>query len=280
MTLILTCLTHEFIVQLSDRRLVNIATRKPEDDDTNKVVGYWNIAAFSYTGLSTINGTKTDRWIFDRLVPLVDPGQFTPFDLGRELAARATDEFKKSWISLLPNNYRSHAFVYGAWVTLPTKEIRPMISTVSNFHDRQGNRLSEPSLFFSHSFRVLDPFVPCYLEATGQDVEKHLITEAETQIRACVKKKTGPEPMARILRTLMREVSARNKAVGKNLLEMSLPIKAYSATDVSYSSLQHNRKTATFHYVPEDQDRGVIYSPLIVSAILVLGMSVTYMPPT
>jgi hypothetical protein len=282
MTLILTCLTHDFIVQISDRRLGDLVTGIPKDDDANKVVAYWNIAAFSYTGLSYVSKTQTDHWIVDQLAPLADPSQFTPYDLGAKLAASATTEFQKGWMSKLSKSYKRHAFVCGAWVTLPTNQVRPMIMRVSNFHDRKGNKLSEPSYIFSRSIRILDPFVPVYLEVTGQDqaIDDDLKKETENQIRACVKKGTSPEPIARILRILMRKVATKNTAVGKNLLEMSLPIKAYSANEMSYSSFQHNRETATFHYVPENTNTGIMYSPLMLSsAMQMLGMTVTYTPP-
>jgi hypothetical protein len=52
MTLILTCLTKDFLVQASDRRLTRTVGGKVEldDDDSNKALIYSNHFVFAYTG--------------------------------------------------------------------------------------------------------------------------------------------------------------------------------------------------------------------------------------
>jgi hypothetical protein len=56
MTLILTCLTHEHIVQVADRRLT-MPDGTLYDDDTNKAVFYCGRVAVAYTGLA-LNGRE------------------------------------------------------------------------------------------------------------------------------------------------------------------------------------------------------------------------------
>ncbi len=56
MTLVLNCLTHDYLFQVSDRRLVRLPDYEIIDDDANKNVFYCGHVAFSYTGLAEIEG--------------------------------------------------------------------------------------------------------------------------------------------------------------------------------------------------------------------------------
>src|SRR5258708_38420117 len=60
MTMILTCLTKDFIVQASDRRLVYLRGRKIiyKEDDRNTALIYENHTVFAYTGLATLSNQK------------------------------------------------------------------------------------------------------------------------------------------------------------------------------------------------------------------------------
>lgn len=62
MTLILTCLAHEHIVQVADRRLT-MPNGSLCDDDTNKAVFYCGRVAVAYTGLARMEGMPTAEWI-------------------------------------------------------------------------------------------------------------------------------------------------------------------------------------------------------------------------
>jgi hypothetical protein len=56
----LTCLTRDFIVQASDRRLLYQQGKKiaRKEDDCNKALMYENYAVFAYTGLATLSNQK------------------------------------------------------------------------------------------------------------------------------------------------------------------------------------------------------------------------------
>ena len=58
MTLILNCLTQEYLFQVSDRRLVSLPTYKVEDDNANKSIYFAGRISFGYTGLAEIEGKK------------------------------------------------------------------------------------------------------------------------------------------------------------------------------------------------------------------------------
>ena len=73
MTLILSCIAKDYIVQVSDRRL-SLVTRvggrlnvKPIEDKSNKAVVFCGALSFAYTGLANLQGKKTDVWLLDVL---------------------------------------------------------------------------------------------------------------------------------------------------------------------------------------------------------------------
>src|SRR6266536_1802151 len=71
MTLILTCLTTDFVLQASDRRLTfadGPSRGKIKDDGRTKAVVLANAAAFAYTGLAEVGPeARTDYWLLDVL---------------------------------------------------------------------------------------------------------------------------------------------------------------------------------------------------------------------
>src|SRR5690349_3601688 len=62
MTLILTCLTKDFILQASDRRLTREVNRKVEvaEDQSNKALIYGNHFTFAYTGRAKLRDASAD----------------------------------------------------------------------------------------------------------------------------------------------------------------------------------------------------------------------------
>ena len=70
MTLIMTCITQDLVVQVSDRRLVDLSTGQPCKNNQNKVVDFSGHMAFAYTGLANLSsrGTKpTDLWLAEAM---------------------------------------------------------------------------------------------------------------------------------------------------------------------------------------------------------------------
>ncbi|WP_145981258.1 hypothetical protein [Pseudonocardia sp. HH130629-09] len=60
MTLILSCLTHKFAVQASDRQLTYL-DGKVAEDASNKATLYCNQAVFAFTGLGSVSRTEKTR---------------------------------------------------------------------------------------------------------------------------------------------------------------------------------------------------------------------------
>lgn len=69
MTMILTCLTKEFVVQASDRRLTETNGKKMVTfkDQNNKALIYRNHFAFAIAGMARLVDTPTIDWAAQRL---------------------------------------------------------------------------------------------------------------------------------------------------------------------------------------------------------------------
>ena len=71
MTLLLTCVTHQFVVQASDRRLT-LSNGAPHEEIANKATMLGNHGTFAYTGLAKCSVTEsTDQLL---LRSLGEPG--------------------------------------------------------------------------------------------------------------------------------------------------------------------------------------------------------------
>jgi len=94
MTLILSCLTHEYAIQVSDKRISNRADGSVVDDARNKGVQFCNQMVFGYSGPATIGTKQTDVWLTETLSEResLDEGlslaqqRLTDMDLQRRLA--------------------------------------------------------------------------------------------------------------------------------------------------------------------------------------------------
>jgi len=122
MTLILTCLTHEHIVQVADRRLT-LPDGALYDDDTNKAVFYCGRVAVAYTGLARMEGKPTAEWIG---LCMKDAKQTT--SAMKQIADRAERHLRQ--ISVPDKRL---AIVSTGWATLRGKPPRPFICVASNF---------------------------------------------------------------------------------------------------------------------------------------------------
>jgi hypothetical protein len=72
MTLVLSFGSSDFVVQVSDRRLTAYQPNKiTYVDDVNKSVLYGDRISFAYTGLASICGQPTERFLMEKLLKSV-----------------------------------------------------------------------------------------------------------------------------------------------------------------------------------------------------------------
>lgn len=146
MTMILTCLTKDFIVQASDRRLTYRQGRKTlfKEDDRNKALIYDNHTVFAYTGLATLSNQKfAIDWAAELLAtPVLALGHpFTnssfastrfPFSFALPLWNRGN--YLENWAQIFPPE------VEQVWICFENEAKTRHIYLDRKAHTRAGNR--------------------------------------------------------------------------------------------------------------------------------------------
>ncbi|MDO8683870.1 MAG: hypothetical protein Q7N50_10360, partial [Armatimonadota bacterium] len=176
-TLILTCLTHEQIVQVSDRRLTTM-DGKPKCDAANKAIVYAPAAAFSYTGIAQIGSKRTDEWIMDQLT-------------GSQQIGDVLDGLQNALNNTVPKlhyPYKGLAIVGCFWATRQpgVKPDSAYFYLISNIHEL-GQPLARPTNKFTCYYRYLPLSHPFLLIPVGQDVPEKQVKGVMRNIRRTIK---------------------------------------------------------------------------------------------
>ncbi len=185
-TLILSCVTPEYVVQVSDRRLTMLdgsVVERPE----NKALFYCGFATFSYTGLAKIGQLPTDEWLMAQLAAAPDFSAALPSlatagtkALRNVNFSRATPAQRRSW--------RRLAFIGAGFAGLKHPErlgrspvadqLHPFLVVISNFFDPTLGWLAESGVRFDWFLRWLPEDQERMVFAGGQRVSLRASSEA------------------------------------------------------------------------------------------------------
>ena len=229
MTMILTCLTKDFIVQASDRRLTSRRGRKiiHKEDDRNKALIYDNHTVFAYTGLATLSNQKfAIDWAAELLA--TPP---TLQDAMVYLCESATRLMETQPFSGYSDDQRRLGFVGAGfinWVEATKTVRRPAYFIISNFMNHEGEPQPPPYNKFRAYFNLPLPYdEPTFkLFRAGQPLEEDGEKELNRTLRRCFQKRQGrvrPETIGRLLTRAIQETAAINKKVGKNIICTFVP---------------------------------------------------------
>lgn len=243
MTLILSCITQDYVVQVSDRRLTK--NGQLEDNETNKVVVWNGMQIFGYTGVAELGPSKqTDQWMTEVLSPV--PNFAAALDALRE----STDkEFKRKNYS---KRIRFHAYVGVGWGAFKAKpsEWRACVSVVSNYTNCRGDILSVPLDKLATDFYVLPEDLDFYMVAAGQSLSQDETTHFLRIMRKAIKKGSKTSIIVGIMSDLVRHVSERNSMVGDSLMVAVLPKSAVPIQHIVLPGNPLNSDGAVFAYLP------------------------------
>lgn len=264
MTLVLSYLTPDFVVQVSDRRLT-WSNGSVADDSSNKATVYCGRMAFAYTGLAQIKTHKTDEW----LTMLLARAKSMP-EAMKMLKDEATAHFRG--ISETPRQ-RRHAFVAVGWTRRAVEEpFRRILVRVSNFHDATGGELAEGGSEFSSALWILEPNEPPRLNVTGRQ-----LTEDEALLLGDgLRHMQDATDVAFALARMVRIVAARDAAVGRGILAVHIPRAAVEAMGPEFEVLfgaPFGPRTAGSAYFPANSQEMVQYGPNV--ACYGVGMTQT-----
>lgn len=276
MTMVLTAGTHDFMVQVSDRRLVNTATGGTETDDAIKAVAYCNFMAVAYTGLAELEGERTDIWIAQQLQQIRNPGPNTPPAKLRDGANAAFQTFDQRF---------RHAFI-GMGLAPEEEEggvLHPFQFLVSNFHDEDGEPLSRPRDTFSVEATYLTNSDYFCVSAVGQPLEPDERSTLTRTIRRGLARGLGQQGMMRLLAARIREVAERVSSVGKDLLATCYPAEAVDQDAVLPSVVIKGAPrddNVSFHDLRHGTAPSTLYQPHIVGPGFRLSDSSLDLPVT
>ena len=255
MTLILTCLTHEQIVQVSDRRLTTRAG-KPVDDAANKAIFYAPAGAFSYTGIARIGSKKTHEWIADQL---------TIGARARQPIGDVLNRLQAALNNTVPQlrGYNGLAVVGCLWATRQpgVTSDSPYYYLISNIHEL-GQPLAQPRNRFTAYYRWLTLPQPFLLKADGQNVPEQQLKGVMRNIMRSIDnsvRRGGPisgESIGLLMVKAIREVAVVNQRVGRDIMEILLPNRQVPALRTAPS---------TFAYFHGSSNERVTYMPAMVS---------------
>jgi len=262
MTLILSCLTADYAIQVSDRRLT-LPDGSLYDDHSNKAILVNGNIVFGYTGLAFFDRkTRNDEWFLNALGEAYKAYPNASLTTTAEfIANRATQ--KIGGMSITPEIKRL-AFVGVGWgKPLGQEGLKPIYVIISNFHNNNGRQMSQAQPKFSVSVFTPPDSLPVMLVSEGQLINSGLRKRVLRLLNKCIGKEVGPKTIARILVATARNVASSNLAVGRNLLVNSIPKNSARPGLFNLTGHLPMSHRQTFTYVPENTSLQVQYGPYV-----------------
>lgn len=231
MTLILSCITREYVVQVSDRKVTAIDGSWSENH-RNKAVFFCGHSAFAYTGLASLAGLPTEEWLTLELRNAKALTDGIPHIAREAKVALRRIPFAASVSTEERNKIRRLAFVNVAFVRdaqaedFAPEHLHPMITVVSNFFRPPNIWLPQAEREFQTWHRFLSNDEPFAVFSSGQSLRPDEHKDLSEQLGACIGRTATAYPMARLLARQIRTVSYRSDRVGRNVMCAIIPREA------------------------------------------------------
>jgi hypothetical protein len=212
-TLILTLLANQHIVQVADRRLT-LPDGSIYDDDTNKAVFYCGRVAVAYTGLALIEAMATAEWIG------LCMKDFTQTEAAMHHIADRAESYLQS-ANVIDKRI---AVIATGWATSSGKsEIYQFISVASNFMTDSWEWGSCRKM--KVRTRILDD-ASWHLFFAGQAVYPGEVSRLSRLLNRAFKRGATIIDIVRLLQRVVHSVASRNSTVGKGMITHLLSRKA------------------------------------------------------
>lgn len=272
MTLVLSYLCPDYVLQVSDRRLVSLPRGTIASEDAVKAVLFSNHTAFAYTGLAELPRSKKARKMYD------DPHIPDPlgtnrwlaetFLLGNSVGSALEAVREEATLCVrrirVASHLKSHSFIGVGWTSeRPDDPLEPGLYVVTNTFDGkiQGQ--------FATGILRLDgePF----LFNASTPLRLGIWSATVRRLESCHDRGTGPSAVSRVLLETVREVADADKqgTVGRAILRTCLPRAALEKVrttggDWQLSALPANLEHVTVGHVPATAAEGQESSPTVV----------------
>jgi len=268
MTLILSCLTPKYIVQVSDRRLT-WPDGRVEDDAANKVVVFHERASFCYTGLAQIGAQRTDEWIADQLIGC------TGLQNAIDTLKHALDER----IARLRVVNRHLTIGIDFWGTEdPTQPDRPWSIALTNQIDPATRKYSSvPRVTFDQFNQVLPAGKGYAFLPLGQNLDMGIYRAMVRNLVRAMRHAGNtpstvlPSTVGRFMQEAILYAAAGNGAVGNNLMTTVL---------FNRQSPENAGAANMFSYHQGDGTEPIFYAPTVITpSMAVKGVRMYAGPP-
>jgi hypothetical protein len=218
MTLVLSCLTPDYVALVADRRLVvagdSPGAAVPIDDDACKVVLLGDRFAFGYSGLAEMEhppAGRTDLWLVDRLQRMSPTVDSIPALFAR-LAVDANDAFRR--ITDIDVSREPQFFVAVGFES-DGGNMTPVFLSLSNAQDANGRRREASNEWVLWCERLGD--APMRLLETGERLDIQARDDLEMVLPEIAH--DNPAGVVDLLGQAIRAVHKHgNSAVGESLL--------------------------------------------------------------
>jgi hypothetical protein len=223
MTLVISYVNSQFVMQVSDRKLTNVETGDTMSLNTNKMVLFCQRLAFGFTGIARIADGKggliaTDKWLAKLLHSL-------PKDSSSHTAVYAIRDRAAEAIAATKATNRKHlklAFCGTGWIRRPNdNDFSPFYCEISNFHDMYGQALDEPRREFTVGHRTLKPTQAFAFKETGVGLSHQQHHKLKRSLVRC--HIHSPRSVLRILANFVQEIASTKSVVGKDMLAAMIP---------------------------------------------------------
>lgn len=275
MTLILTCLTDEHIVQVADRRLT-MPDGTLYDDDTNKAVFYCGRVAVAYTGLAFMEGKPTAEWI----------GSCMKDEKTVQSAMNRVAKCAERYLERCNIPDKRLAIVATGWATFRgAQPIRPYICIASNFFladSLEWRNTADKHMVVKNGF--LDEKKQSQMFSAGQNLYRKERAQISRLVNRAVEHGAKTTALVRILWAVIQAVARRNderaKRVGKGMIIQLLSKKALLEQNRSIvTPLQMDKHS--FLYVSPEGKTDSFQGPVIAcEGALITEIKFGKSPPT
>jgi hypothetical protein len=272
MTLILACLTPNTVYQVSDRRITNLLNpNEVITDDQNKSVMIDSRFVFGYTGLSKMEGERTDTWLA-KVISQSDTNDMAAVaNHIRESANRAFQQTPG------PKKNLRYAFQGVGWLRLQGESnFSPASLTIHNAIDpRTGMWLAEPRDEFQLNTNWPSQFPNyCVMESVGVIPSLQEKDAVFRLVRRCIKRRSStPLTVLEALIRSLRWLSMRHQTVGPGMMVVCLPKRAAEEAERTGRRLvfpgMYSEVAPTFVYIPARKS-AKYFGPHFVSKGVVL----------
>ena len=260
MTLIISCATQDYTIQVSDRRLT-WRDKRLADDHQNKGVLFEFRMAFGYTGQAELEGEKTDIWLTKVLADSRCTSLSNALTLLKE---QATLKFQNLNI---PNTEKQHSFVAVGWSRqFKDPVFRPTITRTSNYSSLFRPTRTDPA-HFENSVVILRHNEYIRLFTDGATLPDDVKMRMRGKLRRQARRGDSPAEMVLTLVRAIRACAAVNPTVGNNLLSVVIPKAAIKTTGFQFASTGGALSdTITFQSWPENDWNGTMWGPNCASS--------------